>query len=260
MSAIDRFRLTAIVATLMLMGLASPGLAQTQVEQWYRWEVSLVTSNDYYTGANPYRDLLVRVAYNPTSCTGSPWCQSFTGYGFWETGKTFKLRSTFPQGQWSWTVTCSGVSRGINCATDPALNRSGTIDVRNDAIQNDLLERGLLRISTNSGLKYLTYGDGQAVFHWRADTAWAPAIVDLDSNTKWLTFLDNRAAKGFNVVLLSIAPTGDDATTGNTVLSTIPRQALHATERRGRSPVRAGARRSSSSSWTRRSALPTSGA
>jgi hypothetical protein len=53
---------------------------------------------------------------------------------------------------------------------------------------------------------------------WRADTAWAPAIVDLDSNTRWLTFLDNRAAKGFNVVLLSIAPTGNDAATGNTVL------------------------------------------
>lgn len=217
------------------LGLAAQAAAQvtcneTTCEQWYRWEKELRSAQDYQVNDNPYRKLNITVTYTPTSCAGSPWCQSFTGHGFWDGGRVFRIRSAFPQGTWHWSTSCSGTSNGLNCATDPALNTSGDVTVVNNSVQDDptkpdrydLLERGFVRMSTNSGLKYLTYGDGQSVFHWRADTSWSAAIKDYlagdHTNTKWNQFLDDRRNKGFTVIMMASGSSADDPAVATTHL------------------------------------------
>jgi Protein of unknown function (DUF4038)/Putative collagen-binding domain of a collagenase len=210
--------------------------AQLSIENWARWEQTLTTTRDYHlNNGNPYRTLLLRVTYTPLSCSGSPWCQIFTGYGFWDGGRTFKIRSAFPAGTWSWQATCSGTSNGMDCSTDPALDSvlgggqtattaTGSVTVYHaagvgfgdDPYRGGLPWRGFVRISADG--KQLTYGDGIRRFFWSADTAWAPAVTDIDSNSRWLRFLDDRGPKGFTVVMMAPAPSGDDPTLATTVL------------------------------------------
>jgi hypothetical protein len=227
-------------AIALAAGLLAGGLQAQDVEQWCRWENTRQTLNDYQTNDNPYRKLTLDVTFTPRAgtCSGSSWCSSFTVPGFWDGGKVFKIRGTFPVGTWDWSTTCSGISNGVNCASDPALNgATGTIVVGNgpgqcDPAQTgtfDLLEKGLPLPTTNTTLlKSLTYGDGVTPYHWRADTTWAGPITEIKdpantvngvfTPTKWKQFLDDRVTKGFNTVLIGVAPSSDSATDGTDLL------------------------------------------
>jgi hypothetical protein len=228
------------LATALFSGLFAAGLQAQDVEQWCRWENTRLTANDYQTNDNPYRKLTLNVTFTPQAgtCSGSMWCSSFTVPGYWDGGKNFKIRGTFPAGTWDWSTTCSGTSNGFNCASDPALNgATGTIVVGNgtgqcDPAQTrtfDLLDKGLPLPTTNTTLlKNLTYGDGVTPYHWRADTTWAGPITEIKdpantvngvfTPTKWKQFLDDRVAKGFNTVLIGVAPSSDSATDGTDLL------------------------------------------
>jgi hypothetical protein len=224
----------------LFAGLFAAGLQAQDVEQWCRWENTRLTANDYQTNDNPYRKLTLNVTFTPRAgtCSGSMWCSSFTVPGYWDGGKTFKIRGTFPVGTWDWSTTCSGTSNGLNCAGDPALQgATGTIVVGNGAGQcdpaqtrtYDLLEKGLPLPTTNTTLlKSLTYGDGVTPYHWRADTTWRGPIAEIKdlANTvngvfnpiKWKQFLDDRVAKGFNTVLIGVASSADDPADGTDLL------------------------------------------
>jgi hypothetical protein len=230
------------LATALFSGLFAAGLQAQNVEQWCRWEHTRLTANDYQTSDNPYRKLTLNVTFTPQAgtCSGSTWCTSFTVPGYWDGGKNFKIRGTFPAGTWDWSMTCSGTSNGLNCANDPALNpplATGSFVVSNgpgqcDPAQTrtyDLLEKGLPLPTTNATLlKSLTYGDGVTPYHWRADTTWRGPIAEIKdpANTvngvfnpiKWKQFLDDRVAKGFNTVLIGVASSADDPTDGTQLL------------------------------------------
>jgi hypothetical protein len=163
------WRSAIAVLAAPLLSLAGEAFAQqtSTVEDWYRWDTTLMTTRDYHlNGGNPYRNIRIRVTFTPTLCSGSPWCQSFTGYGFWDGGRTFKVRSTFPKGTWSWSATCSGLSNGFDCSTDPALDSVlgggqsttsafGTVTVTDNWVTGDncgtgafdMYNRGLPRVS-----------------------------------------------------------------------------------------------------------------
>jgi hypothetical protein len=226
-----------LMVTAFLVGLVVPTgpafaqstSAQSTAAQWHRWELQLQSARDYHqvlvNGVlkqdNPYRKLTIRVTYTPVSCAvpAGYWCQAFTGYGFWETGRLFKIRGSFPAGTWRYTVTCTGISGNSDCSTDSALNTTDTINVANPIPgDKELFKRGFVRRSTSGGLKYLTYGDGQAPFFWRADTAWPVAMVDRNTNTRWNTFLADRSSKKFNTVMMGIAPDGGSVTNAATLL------------------------------------------
>lgn len=91
-------RLTLPILFLSSLMLSSRGGAQTTVENWERWEQTLTTTRNYpLSNGNPYRDLILKVTYTPVSGFDSPSCQPFKGYGFWDGGNTFKIRSAFPE-------------------------------------------------------------------------------------------------------------------------------------------------------------------
>lgn len=207
--------------------------AQTTAQAWHRWEKRLVTARDYQGTVaapdNPYRKLALPVQLTPLSCTGSPWCQPFGGYGFWDGGREFVIRGSFPVGSWRWTVSCTGTSGGSNCATDPVLNQTGTVTVTDSNLaEPPLLQKGLPRV--HSSQRFLTYGDSVTPLRWQADTAWFAAINDNPSNTRWDTFLNDRVAKGFTAVLLAPAPSDDNATVATqTLFEDIPQSGVTCT-------------------------------
>lgn len=213
--------LRSLMVLCILLTLAPSAQAQSEIDNWLRWEQTLLTTRDYHlNNGNPYRNLILRVTYTPVApiaCTGLPWCQSFTGYGFWDGSRTFKIRSAFPEGTWRWQVTCTGSSNGFDCATDPALNASGTVTVYAATIGTDLTDpykdglpwRGFVRISDDQ--RYLVHGDGVSRFFWQADTAWGPALNDVNSNTRWDAFLTDRYNRRFTAVLMAVAPSEDSA-------------------------------------------------
>lgn len=192
--------LPALPALLLVFWLTPPAAAQEQVRAWHRWEAALTSARDYTANdGNPYRDLVLAVTFQRES----PF-QQVSGTGFWDGGRTFKVRAALPAGTWRWTTSCVGGTGGQSCGDpdgtdrDPGLWRSGTIRVLPGAADApEIYRRGFLR----AGERTLLFGDGTP-FYWLGDTAWqAPVSATLE---QWSTYLMDRAAKGFTIV--QIAP------------------------------------------------------
>ncbi len=189
--------------------IAMPASAQKEVVQWHRWEQNLTSARDYTAdGGNPYRDLVVRVTFT----RDSPHLR-ISGYGFWDGGRTFKVRTALPPGTWRWRASCIGTTGGQTCGgadssdRDRGLWRSGRFRVVRATRASDLpaiYRRGFLRVSNPEpgSPPYLTYGDGTP-FYWLGDTAWQAPVSA--TAAEWNAFLENRRAKGFSVVLTAPA-------------------------------------------------------
>ncbi|MBI4626254.1 MAG: DUF5060 domain-containing protein [Verrucomicrobia bacterium] len=133
-------------AVLNLAATANAAIATRQPEldpgveaatAWVSWEQSLTSDRDY---ANPYRDVTLRVTF------AGPDGRSFTGYGFWDGGRTFKVRAAFPTpGVWTWRMTCSET-------TDIGLHgRSGRVTVTPYTGANLLYRHGFIKVSRCDG-------------------------------------------------------------------------------------------------------------
>jgi hypothetical protein len=110
----------------------SVDLTHGDATAWEPWETLLTSATDFSPPvANPYKDLLLTATFYkvtgascptpPTSCS-SAGC--FQGYGFWDgvpgsSGRSYRLRTLFPVGNWCWAVRCTGVA---GCSGDSALN------------------------------------------------------------------------------------------------------------------------------------------
>ncbi|MBI2497969.1 MAG: DUF5060 domain-containing protein [Opitutae bacterium] len=152
----------AVVAWLLgaLTAVAASGADHTAV--WTRWEQTLTTARDH---ANPYRDITLRVTYR------GPEGQSFSGFGFWDGGRTFKVRAAFPSsGEWQWQTACSD-------PTDAGLHaHSGHVTVAPYAAENPLNRHGFLKVGANH--HHLVHADGTP-FLWIGDTPWAAFVAAL---------------------------------------------------------------------------------
>jgi hypothetical protein len=169
--------LAAVTAALLF----STESSRADVSAWNQWEQTL-TSNAAY--ANPYHDATLEVVY------AAPDGQTFKTYGFWDGGKTFKIRFMFPAaGDWSWKTTCSDPSNtGLH-------NQSGTVKVVAYTGDNPLYKNGYLKVSDN--MRYLAHWNGKP-FLWIGDTPWSVFITATQS--EWEDYLHKRKSQEFSVV------------------------------------------------------------
>jgi hypothetical protein len=115
--------------------------------------------------------------------------------GFWD-GRVWRVRSFFPQaGIWSWQL--------VSEPRQAALEQSGQILVDPVATgeTNPLYRSGAAMVSAEG--RYLVHADGTPFF-WLGDTMWDAALqMDL---AEWEAYLADRAALGFSVIQLALAP------------------------------------------------------
>jgi hypothetical protein len=171
-------------SALLLSQLTSVRAAEGKPHVWQCWQATLTSAKDY---ASPLTDITLRVTFTGPGGV-------VNGLGFWDGGRTFRIRCAFPcAGRWQWRTTCSDTDNaGLH-------DQHGTVDVVAYAGGNPLYRHGFLRVSSNQ--RYLAHADGTP-FLWMGDTAWGAPLNATQAD--WETYLDNRAAKGFSVV--QIAP------------------------------------------------------
>jgi hypothetical protein len=158
-----RKAVTTIFSTLILLTLsmhADARLQSGEVHVWQAQEITLATARDY---ANPYVDIECWV-----DLEGPGFRRRV--YGFWDGGRTFKVRVVATQpGEWTWRV---GSSRA-----DPGLSGSGkfrAVAWSEAELAANANRRGFIRSSENGHA--LRYADGTPFFltgdTWLAASTW----------------------------------------------------------------------------------------
>jgi hypothetical protein len=150
------------------------------IPQWTRFERKFLGVEAY---ANPIQDVEVRVEF--TSENGSK--QNVAA--FWDGDRTWKVRfSPEETGKWTYHTNCSArKDTGLH-------NQCGELQCVPYNGDNPLFRHGALRVSRNR--RYFIHADGTPFF-WLGDTVWnGPLKADM---ANWSEFLDDRAAKGFNI-------------------------------------------------------------
>jgi len=108
--------------------------------------------------------------------------------GFWDGGANWTARfSPDSTGQWSWR-TCCAEDNGLDGA-------SGEFECESAESSNPLYRRGRIQIAQDR--RHFQHADGTPLY-WLGDTAWNGPLKS--SAEDWETYLDDRAAKGFNVI------------------------------------------------------------
>jgi hypothetical protein len=189
---------------------------------WEPWETTLTGNTDYSptTTVNPYKDLVLTATFYqgsgttcpapPSSCSGAG---CFQGFGFWDgvpgAGKTFKLRTLFPAGNWCWATHCTGSSV---CSSDAGLNTQASQPIKvltNLTPANKLYAMGMPKMAASG--RSMTYGDGTTTLPWIADTAWSapfaytPPSSPIPTQDVWRSLIWDRAGKGFTAILVASA-------------------------------------------------------
>jgi hypothetical protein len=106
---------------LFLLFCCTPAAAKNSIRtvpKWHRWELSLTSSVTY---TNPLQQAEMRVLFV------SPLGETNRVYGFWDGGKTWKVRfkPNFP-GRWQYLTMCSDTANlGLNGHTGEFLHGSG---------------------------------------------------------------------------------------------------------------------------------------
>lgn len=109
--------------------------------------------------------------------------------GFWDGGRTWRVRfSPDEAGKWRYRTSSMPPDKGLN-------GKGGKFRAASYQGANPLYRHGPVRVSSNR--YYLEHADGTPFF-WLADTAWNGPLRS--SAAGWEKYLEDRAAKGFNVV------------------------------------------------------------
>ena len=158
------------------------------VEHWNAIEISLFASGNY---SNPYIDVDDLTATFASS-TGI----SMTMPGFWDGGKTWKIRfAPVSIGLWTYVTQASDIS--LN-------NQSGFILCTPYTGSLQIYQHGFVRPSVNN--RYLIYTDGTP-FYWLGDTHWSGFNIaerfnqsnDIRYNSMFKGMIDRRKDQGFTV-------------------------------------------------------------
>ena len=186
MTTLARFAsLSFLILALGLTCLAA--LAADKVGTWQRWERALTSTVEY---ANPCTEVILRARFE------GPDGARREALGFWDGEGRFVIRCAFPApGEWRWSTTCSDESNaGLH-------RQSGVVQVKRSQGDSPLLGQGYLKVSEDGRL--LVHDDGTP-FLWLGDTCWAAPVHATEE--EWTAYVANRAAKGYSVLQLSIAP------------------------------------------------------
>ena len=183
--------MTVKAAVLALLAAQPAG---SDVAQWRPAEFAFEASGNY---DRPCVDVELSARF-----TG-PGNRSFQAGGFWDGGKTWKVRFAPPApGAWSYSTTCNVPDAGLS-------GRKGTFTAGPAGGANPLfLHGGILRVSENG--RYLTYSDGTPFF-WLGDTWWfCPSdLVPFEGSTKpgcpsmFKALVDRRREQGFSVIQMA---------------------------------------------------------
>ncbi|MGV3772046.1 MAG: DUF4038 domain-containing protein [Verrucomicrobiales bacterium] len=150
------------------------------VPKWERVEVTLQSRTSY---SNPLQDLTIAMVLT------SPSGLKHVAYGFWDGGKTWRIRfSPAEIGKWTYETSCSdnankglhGVKGEFHCTAATGKNR--------------FTKHGPVRVS-NDGF-FLLHEDGEPFF-WMADTAWNGPLMS--TREDWNLYVRERARQKFTV-------------------------------------------------------------
>ncbi len=187
----------AILALFCASVCAAPAAAQPAATRpWEPFEITMTASaevgNAYVGGLPEGGKPFVEVTFTGTS--GDAQGLRYTVPGFWDGGRTWKVRFAAPgPGQWSYTAASS----------DPALRTvSGSLDCTawSDAEKYaNPARHGFVRVAKSGARpgRYFEYADGTP-FLWIGDTWW-PWLKRGIPFTRARQVIDDRAERGFTI-------------------------------------------------------------
>lgn len=190
-----RFLLPGWVGVLLLSCLACQGLfaAATNsrkmpvVPKWERFEHEFTSLATY---ENPLQDVTLQVQFI------SPLGEKFEIYGFWDGGRSWRVRFAPDQpGRWRFRTICSDAANmGLNDQTGEFLCTSALGQSRFD-------RHGPVRMASDRSR--LEHADGTPFF-WLADCVWSGArLADPKS---WEVYGVVRASQNFTVAQWAVSP------------------------------------------------------
>jgi len=158
--------------------------------KWGRFEQAFTSSITY---TNPLQQASLRVQFT------SPLGETAQAYGFWDGGRTWRVRFAPDQpGRWTFYTTCSdGGNTGLNAQHGEFLCTS-TIG------QSRFRRHGPVRVALDQ--HHLEHADGTPFF-WLADTVTRGALVA--DPKSWATYAVIRASQNFTVAQWAVATGGD---------------------------------------------------
>ncbi|MDZ7310208.1 MAG: FG-GAP-like repeat-containing protein, partial [candidate division KSB1 bacterium] len=157
-----------------------------QIVLYEIYEVVLTANNP---GANPYLNgPAVSVTFTGTS--GAALGKSVTIKGFWDGGATYRVRfAPTATGDWSWTSSSSDI--GLN-GKSGVLTCSGTLPSGHASARGHVHESVMF--------PYTFVHDDGTPFFLMGDTQWLFSSSDVSWPTEFQTYVEARAAQGFNYV------------------------------------------------------------
>ncbi len=165
------------------------------VPKWERFELTLKSRHVY---TNALQEAEVRVLFV------SPLGETNRTYGFWDGGKTWRVRfaPNFP-GRWKYYTMCSDTANtGLH-------EQSGEFLCSAAAGNSRFGEHGPIQVARDH--EHFEHAD-RTPFLWLGDAAWDAVVraADLD----WEQYVKTRAAQKFNVVQWRLSPAEQGPTPG----------------------------------------------
>jgi hypothetical protein len=192
------YRRRAVLAACVLLpasALCVSGARKAGVPRWARFEQVLESAIEY---GNPPQEVSLTAVFT------SPRGKASRVYGFWDGGRTWRVRFAPDQfGTWTWKTSSSDTGNG------GLHGRSGTFECIAQAGTGRFVGHGSIRVSGDG--RFFVHDDGTPFF-FLADTAWNGAL--LSTRDDWDTYARTRADQGFSAVQFvttqwRAAPDGD---------------------------------------------------
>lgn len=170
------------LATVILLFAGTALAAKVSVvPRWGRFEQSFKSGINY---ENPFQQCTLKVAFI------SPSGETNIVYGFWDGGKTWKIRFSPDQlGRWTFHTSCSDFA---NVRLD---NQTGEFLCTSSVGDSRFARHGPVKLTRDR--LHFEHADGTPFF-WMADIAWnAPRLSTLK---EWITYTQTRGGQNFSAV------------------------------------------------------------
>jgi hypothetical protein len=181
-SKITRFTgLETLLVSFAFVFTFTAGISAAEVPKWQRHEVKLESSAEY---SNPAQEATLTAVFT------SPKGQSRKVYGFWDGGKTWRIRFLPNEtGRWSYKTACSDTkNKGLH-------EQSGEFNCGPAAGKTRFTEHGPVMVSDDQ--RSFSHEDGTPFFYM-ADTAWNGAL--LSTTDEWKAYIKERTRQKFTAV------------------------------------------------------------
>lgn len=195
--ALPCLRFLTFLATLASLGLSalSASAADKSVPTYGRFEAVFESATAY---DNPVQQATLIATFT------SPKGEKFTVPGFWDGGKTWRVRFTPTQtGNWKFETKCS------DTANKSLQAHAGEFTATAPTGASRFAQHGPVRVAHDG--RYFEHADGTPFF-WMGDTAWNGPL--LSSKAEWDQYIKERTRQKFSVVQFvatqfRAAPEGD---------------------------------------------------